>query len=436
MKFNVILIKLFYSISMLQENTNSLLINRFKLLIETDRKIQKNICNEISKSDLAYYGFIPYTQKFLLLKVSEGSNSKLKMLIKKYDGLCEVICNYVLLNDLIDIGKNITTEEFDTMITEETISKSPAVQMHIAENNSLIKMAFYHITSYYPGNLLDISNQKKLNNKVENKFNADIINKALGLIENGQYVKLIGLLPGFNQAHVMLIKKTDKDIFYFFDPNRGIQRYNREELKQVLISICLNGENYECDPEEPEQETIDIYYDRILFLDGSKFKEDYSIKNLKKHKTIKNTCLMALGFIMYLYSYSSRKTNILEEFFTAAAIMIPILMLALGYKTKFFNKLEEKQSTDPKGEDRETSDTNKSNQQIEHESKIMKDLTEGRRKEFLNDVIINKTDGDYCEYKPINETNGDYCEYKPINEDLAKEGKLPSDLIKERNLRR
>lgn len=331
--------------------------------------------------------FTQFCQKSLIERVSEGSNSKLKMLIKKYGGLCEVICNYVLLHDLIDKVFLDIKVFLDLVITEEAISKCPAVQMHIAENNSLIKMAFYHITSYYPGNLLDISDQKKLNNKVENKFNADIINKVLGLIENGQYVKLIGLLPGFNQGHAMLIKKTDKDIFYFFDPNRGIQRYNREELKQALISICPNGKNYECNPEEPEQKTIDIYYDRILFLDGSKFKEDYSIKNLKKHKTIKNTCLMALGSIMYLYSYSSRKTNILEEFFTAAAIMIPILMLALGYKTKTFNKLEEKQSTDPKGEDRETSDTNKSNQVIQCKPDIRADLKKDPGQMFSKNVL-------------------------------------------------
>ena len=51
-----------------------------------------------------------------------------------------------------------------------------------------------------------------------------------------------------------------------------------------------------------------------------------------------------------------------------------------------------------------TSDANTGNQVIRCKPDIMKDLTEDLSERFLNDVIINETKGDYCEYKPINES--------------------------------
>lgn len=173
-----------------------------------------------------------FHQKNIISKIDE--EMPIHDFILRFNGLCELICNKVLIDNLLegekgDISNNLAQLNLASL-EEEQIIKSHMVDVY----NVFYKMLAF-LFNIYPDNIFDITDQWKLVND-EKKINEEILFKGLDSLTNGDTLKfeVFSKESLSFSGHSLLIKKLDSDRFIFFDPNTGASFLNKKELIEKM----------------------------------------------------------------------------------------------------------------------------------------------------------------------------------------------------------
>lgn len=199
---------------------------------------------------------IDFNQKHLVTSERFQQNyPNLDSCVQRYGGLCELICNDVIINDRLGRGRiyyfwgQSTKDSINNLkkdITLEQLNTNAIINSHICDIfTSSISGIFSFFMAFafnlFPDNIFTWTEQKNLlvrdltDSPGDYKINKDILEAGLKRIKKGEYLKV----HTFNQsifsfnAHTTLIKKIDDDNFTFFDPNFG------ESRKMTLQDIAL-----------------------------------------------------------------------------------------------------------------------------------------------------------------------------------------------------
>jgi hypothetical protein len=175
--------------------------------------------------------FIPFDQYVdLVEKLDPNKHQRLLEFVNRFDGLCELICNRILIDDLLGNGEDqnsiknrVTLERMD----EENIKKS-----HLLDVYSIFIKIISYLFRIYPDNIFSFRKQWSLVNIISSGnnnirvVNRGILSEGLKNIAEGETLKFEVLhrdclsLSG----HSLLIKKMQNDKYIFFDPNTGEHR--------------------------------------------------------------------------------------------------------------------------------------------------------------------------------------------------------------------
>jgi hypothetical protein len=141
----------------------------------------------------------------------------------KYHGLCEIICNYVLMNR--ELGRGIDENYLKNRITVESLNEKKITNSHLLDVYSLFHKAIAYLFGIFPDNVFSFWDQWELVDS-SRSVNNEILKKGLKNIHNGETLKLaVFSRKWFSLAgHSLLIKKIDNNEYIFFDPNQGEYR--------------------------------------------------------------------------------------------------------------------------------------------------------------------------------------------------------------------
>lgn len=166
---------------------------------------------------------ILFNQSWLLTECNLQFPKKLEEIYLNYYGLCEIICNKILIDGLLDNkDKKLLSKE----ITVTKLNQDSLVKSHILKVFSIFQKTLAYIFKKYPNNIFSISDQWNLVTKKEAgkyKINENLLFNKLSQIDSGTILKIntISRLSFSFSGHALLVKKTDEDKFVFFDPNDG-----------------------------------------------------------------------------------------------------------------------------------------------------------------------------------------------------------------------
>lgn len=168
---------------------------------------------------------IPFSQTSdLICKLHPKKHKALLQMNDKYQGLCELVCNRILIDN--DLGKGNDRNFLKNRLTVERMDEAIIKKSHILRVYSLFRRIIAYVFGIYPNNLFSFRDQRKL---VENTFyrgkqiNRTLLNQGLKNIEAEKTLKL----EVFSRkclslsGHSLLIKKMSDDNYIFFDPNEG-----------------------------------------------------------------------------------------------------------------------------------------------------------------------------------------------------------------------
>lgn len=251
---------------------------RSQQLSEIENKVKLFLAKARKKSpeDLADR---PFDQGILITELLNYPSKYVELfrLNLQFNGLCELICNYVIMQDLLgESARNLqhsyyNDQQFGVMkivkqqmllsylekekffknkITLSNLDSNQVKQSHILLTTSIFqKMAAYFL-NIFPQSLVPFKEQ---NNLLENgnTLNNNLVALTMHALNESEYVKFHifnKTLLNF-EGHSCLIKKTGKDKYSFFDPNLGefqnldidklILRLNKAIIQHKGNCVCL-----------------------------------------------------------------------------------------------------------------------------------------------------------------------------------------------------
>lgn len=199
---------------------------------------------------------------------------KLKKFYTRFNGLCELISNYVMIHDLMGKKTALNTHQF-SMVKDGTqikleqkmplneykqklrflpLNTKPIRKSHIIDVFSFIDKFFAFFFNQYPFNLFS-----KKDPFTQETLDANAMKKTFDELPVDGYVKVFIFnksLFGF-EGHSMLIKKTADKTYTFFDPNQG-------EIYDLNLGTCL---------EEVKKAMEKHKFEETVFLDGKQYLE-------------------------------------------------------------------------------------------------------------------------------------------------------------------
>ncbi|MBA4697788.1 MAG: hypothetical protein H2069_10515 [Legionella sp.] len=180
------------------------------------------------------------------------SHPNLLKYIFKFDGLCELISNYVIIedlmgrkqNNLVDYNKNSykminiddnkiklsTNNVYQEKITLFNLNKPRIINSHVLEIYSFWQKLIAFLFNVYPCSLFSYKDRIKNTN---NEVNQELLYSKLNSLTDGFYIKFMVFnkkLLSF-EGHSMVIKKIG-ELFSFFDPNEG------EQTDLTFANLC------------------------------------------------------------------------------------------------------------------------------------------------------------------------------------------------------
>jgi len=167
---------------------------------------------------------VPFSQDRLLRKLNHTKHKQLIEAAQNYKGLCELICNRVLIDNLMTKGNN--PELLKTKITISKINKQQILTSHILLIYSIFHMIIAFLFGIYPDNLFSCFDQWNLVNKSTKTVNRELLKKEVKIIAEEETIKLHVFHRNWTQfeGHSLLIKKMPGDKYAIFDPNTGEDR--------------------------------------------------------------------------------------------------------------------------------------------------------------------------------------------------------------------
>lgn len=169
---------------------------------------------------------IEFNQKSIIDALDPHKHEALWNINKKFGGLCELICNKILIDNLL--GNTKDSSELKENISLEKINTDEIKKSHLLKIYSVFRRVIAYLLGIYPDNILSFFDQWKLVVRWPHVsyVDPDILKKGLTSINEGETLKLAVFHRNFLSfnGHSMLIKKITDDNYIFFDPNRGEYR--------------------------------------------------------------------------------------------------------------------------------------------------------------------------------------------------------------------
>lgn len=171
---------------------------------------------------------IPFNQVSIISLLDPKQHERLLEINCKFGGLCELICNRILIDDSLGTGKNL--DSIKDRITVERLNEEKIKKSHLLEVYSIFHRATALLFGLYPDNIFMYFDQIKLVCKKpesdQRMINREILEKGLNQLEEGEVIKLeVFSKNGLDfSGHSLLFKKMAKDDYIFFDPNEGEYR--------------------------------------------------------------------------------------------------------------------------------------------------------------------------------------------------------------------
>lgn len=244
-------------------------------------------------------GLIKFSQAELFRYVNSGKLQEIKI---KYNGLCEIICNYILLEDLLGNNNNLPLEEdvqanwvnieagneqlklkfkddthfienyrnkYGDKITVENLRK--VEDTHILHVTHFFTRLIAVLFSIYPCNLfsnapfakLPYSTTQSDDGRTQTLVDKEMLSEKLNQLDDNFYIKFFAFQKEglAMQGHSMLIKKIGDNNYTFFDPNNGE----------------YTGLNIDGLAEQINNSTKEVRGNQMVFLDARDFLNSYQI---------------------------------------------------------------------------------------------------------------------------------------------------------------
>ncbi len=185
---------------------------------------------------------VPFNQAVNVIdKTTFKDKATLNNFIARFDGLCELVCNYMLINNLMGKGKNINALKDE--INVKNLNADYIKKSHLMDVYGVFERMRAYFLGVYPDNILSYGKQKELIQKQPDGaivVNPKILKKGLDKVKKDQVIKLeVFHKEGASfTGHSLLVKKTGDNEFIFFDPNTGEERgLNVDELADRINGV-------------------------------------------------------------------------------------------------------------------------------------------------------------------------------------------------------
>jgi hypothetical protein len=171
---------------------------------------------------------IPFNQLSIISKLDPKKHERLLEINLKFGGLCELICNRILIDDSLGTGKDL--DSIKNRVTVERMDEKKIKKSHLLEVYSIFHRATALLFGLYPDNIFMYFDQIKLVIKKpdsdQRMINREVLEKGLNQLDEGEVIKLeVFSKNGLDfSGHSLLFKKMTKDNYIFFDPNTGEHR--------------------------------------------------------------------------------------------------------------------------------------------------------------------------------------------------------------------
>ncbi|HHF7375857.1 hypothetical protein [Legionella bozemanae] len=214
-----------------------------------------------------------YNQDDFIAKLREDSNYRaLNRARLRFSGLCELICNYIIKEDLMGLSsqsESLDGSDFNRILPSNLndihllagvyqLNTDWVLGSHILDTSSHFEKLKAYLLNIYPYSLFssaDVSNDGK-------QLAPHLFTKKLDKLEPGTYIKFMAFSKSFGkmEGHSMLIKKNHNNTYSFFDPNKG------EQLELSSLELCTKL-----------NKSLKLYdATHMAFLDGLKYIKSLS----------------------------------------------------------------------------------------------------------------------------------------------------------------
>lgn len=183
---------------------------------------------ELEQNTFNFERFIPFNQSYHYLAADATDHKKIIQVWKKYSGLCEILCNKLLIHG--DLENIETKKDLKKLLCLNGLVRDNFTQTHILENISWTELAKAFLHRRYPMNLLTDEEQKMICSPSEEKekssLNQEILQRKLRLLSDGTLVKILFVTKGMFSfsGHSVLLKKESDLTFHYFEPNLGLYK--------------------------------------------------------------------------------------------------------------------------------------------------------------------------------------------------------------------
>ncbi|WP_454780356.1 hypothetical protein [Legionella sp. WA2022007384] len=243
-----------------------------------------------------------YNQADFIAKLQQDSNyQSLNSARLRFSGLCELICNYIIKEDLMGLSSqsdSVDDSGFNRILPSNLndirllagvyqLNTNWVLGSHILETSSHFEKLKAYMLNIYPYSLFSSSDVSKDGQQL----NPALFTKKLDELEAGTYIKFMAFSKSFGRmvGHSMLIKKNSDNTYSFFDPNKG------EHLELTSVEIC-NKLN----------KSLKLYdATHMAFLDGLKY-----IRSLSQTTTSNESNTSRIHLNVMKIDPLDRRTNI------------------------------------------------------------------------------------------------------------------------------
>ncbi|NGX59899.1 MAG: hypothetical protein KR126chlam3_01059 [Chlamydiae bacterium] len=215
--------------------------------------------------------FIPFNQRVLISQLESEKHKILLSFVRRFGGLCELICNRILIDDLLGNGK--TPKSIENHVTIERMNDENIMKSHILDIISIFARIIAFLFGKYPDNIFSYFDQKNLISKFPSlngntrSVSREILGKGIKNLVEGETNKLHIFSKRFFSfsGHSTLIKRMQNDKYIFFDPNSG------EHRDLSFSKLCDK-----IDQQLKMWEATDLYFTRgQSFIDRLRKKVDF-----------------------------------------------------------------------------------------------------------------------------------------------------------------
>lgn len=177
----------------------------------------------MSSIDLNHIQFNQYSD--VIYKLNE-KHLNLSNFVSRFGGLCDLICNRILLDDSLGKGKDLNF--LKDRVTVERIDTEQIKSSHLLDVHSLFHRALAFLMGIYPENIFSCFDQWQLVEKSQERSFVRRVKLKQGLKNIADETTLKLEIFSRNlfsfSGHSLLIKKISNDNYIFFDPDCGEHR--------------------------------------------------------------------------------------------------------------------------------------------------------------------------------------------------------------------